>query len=306
MEMTLENAFSWRYSNLARNSDDYLPDSPQNAKEHIHQNAYNAYWTSNFAYPDWDMFQSHDPSAEIHAVARAISGGPVYFTDEPGKEHPEILHRLIFSDGRLLMLDGPGQVTEDLLLRDPSLEVTPLKVFGRISRPGFAATMIAAFNVNKSAQEMTGSLKGNDVYRMAKHASGSASQFAVFKRNTNQVAMISATSDSVPFSLGASGFDLFTIVPVDQDVAVFGLIDKYLGPAAVLSSTRQKDEVVVRLQESGDFGAWLARAPQKVTIDGQKLASSGFTYKEGLLSIPRSSFGNKKGEREVGIVLAYR
>jgi hypothetical protein len=135
MEMSLENAFNWRFSNLARNSDDYLPDSPQNAKEHIYQNAYNAYWTANFAYPDWDMFQSHDPNAEFHAVGRAISGGPVYFTDEPGKERPELLRRLAFSDGRLLMLDEPGRVTRDLLLRDASLENVPLKVFGQISRP---------------------------------------------------------------------------------------------------------------------------------------------------------------------------
>lgn len=306
MEMTLENAFSWRYSNLARNSDDYLPDSLQNAKEHIHQNAYNAYWTSNFAYPDWDMFQSHDPSAEIHAVARAISGGPVYFTDEPGKEHPEILHRLIFSDGRLLMLDAPGQVTEDLLLRDPSLEATPLKVFGRISRPGISATIIAAFNVNKSAQEMTGSLKANDVYRMAQKVIGSGSHFAVYKRGTNQVALLSATSDSIPFSLGAGGFDLFTIVSVDQDLAVFGLLDKYLGPAAVLSSTRQKDGIVVRLQEFGDFGVWLARAPVRVSIDDRNLPLSAYTFNQGLMRIPRSSFGDGKGERVVRIVVAER
>ncbi|HEY0365338.1 MAG TPA: Sip1-related alpha-galactosidase, partial [Pyrinomonadaceae bacterium] len=115
MEMSLENAYNWSISNIARNSDDYLPDNPQNAKEHIYQNAYNSYWTANFAYPDWDMFQSHDPHAEYHAVARAISGGPVYITDQPGKERPEILLPLVNSDGRLLMLDAPGQVSRDIL-----------------------------------------------------------------------------------------------------------------------------------------------------------------------------------------------
>ncbi|HLM55262.1 MAG TPA: Sip1-related alpha-galactosidase, partial [Pyrinomonadaceae bacterium] len=131
MEMTLENVYNWRESNVARNSDDYLPEVAQNYADHVYQNAYNAFWLSNFAYPDWDMFQSHDPRAEFHAAARAVSGGPVYVTDEAGKERADVLLPLALSDGRLLMPDEPGQVTRDTLLADAALEPIPLKVFGR-------------------------------------------------------------------------------------------------------------------------------------------------------------------------------
>jgi raffinose synthase len=306
MEMSLENAFNWRFSNLARNSDDYLPDSPQNAKEHVFQNAYNAYWTSNFAYPDWDMFQSHDPNAEFHAVARAISGGPIYFTDEPGKEHPEILRNLIFSDGRLLMMDEPGQVTPDLLLTDVSLEPTPLKVFGRISRPGLSSLMFAAFNVNKSAPGVTGSITRAGVQALIPLQQSTSARIAVYQRSSDRATLLDASDATIPLSLNQHGFDLFTVVPVDQGVAVFGLLDKYLGPAAIISVSRQREQSVIRLREAGDFGAWLERPPVKLEVDGRDLQPGRYSYRDGMLHIPHASFGDRVGEREIRIVLGAR
>jgi hypothetical protein len=306
MEMTLENAFNWRFSNLARNSDDYLPDSPQNAREHIYQNAYNAYWTSNFAYPDWDMFQTHDPNAEFHAVARAISGGPVYFTDEPGKEHPEMLRKLIFSDGRLLMTDEPGQVTKDLLLTDTSLEPAALKVFGRVTRPGLSAVVIAAFNVNKSAPRVTGSIGASDMEVPVDSGQTGSMPIAVYRRADDSATLLAGAGATLPISLGEAGFDLFTLAPVQNGIAVFGLLDKYLGPAAVTSLTSERDGVTAKLREAGDFGAWLERAPSAVEIDGRRIPSSGYTYKNGLLRIPRGSFTDGSGQPSVHIALSQK
>jgi hypothetical protein len=317
MEMTLENAFNWRLSNVARNSDDYLPDTPQNAKEHIHQNAYNAYWTSNFAYPDWDMFQSHDPHAEYHAVARAVSGGPVYITDKPGLERADILRRLAFADGQLLMPDEPAQVTPDLLLTDPALAAVPLKVFARVRCPGVDASMVAAFNVNKSAREVAGALAVSDLpptegaqtesargtetegARGARHAT-----LAVYQRSAGRVVLLDAQRASLPFSLDEFGFDLFTLAPTSGGFAAFGLLDKYIGPAALVSQLREGDEVVIRLREAGEFGAWAARAPVRVTLDGRVLPRAAHSYRDGLLRIPAASFGVGEGARELRITLA--
>ncbi len=307
MEMSLEGAFNWRFSNLARNSNDYEPDSPQNAKEHVYQNAYNAYWTANFAYPDWDMFQSHDPSAEFHAVARAISGGPVYFTDEPGKERPEILRRLAFSDGRLLMLDEPGQVTRDLLLTDTGLEAVPLKLFGRISRPEMNTGMIAAFNVNKSAQRVAGAISAADVDGLiGADKNAAAARVAVYRRSDERVSVLDAARPTLPVLLNGNGFDLFTLAPIEQGIAVFGLLDKYMGAAAIISVSRQRNQFVVRLREAGDFGAWMEFAPAKVELNKRTLPITSYSYSEGLLRIPQSSFGNRTGEHELRIIAATR
>jgi hypothetical protein len=299
MEMSLENAYNWRTSNVARSSDDYQPELRHNPKDHVYQNAYNAYWIANFAYPDWDMFQSHDEAAEYHAAARAVGGGPVYFTDEPGKERAEVLRRLALSDGRLLMADEPAQVTRDLLLSDPSIEARALKVFARVTRPGLGAGVVAAFNVNKTAPLVPGALNAGD----PEWPAGTPARVAAYSLKDGSATLLERRIPTTFFSLGDGGFDLFTLAPVEGGLAVFGLLDKYLAPAAVVSVTRGGGGAVVRLREAGDFGAWLARAPARVEIDGQPLTPSSYAYARGLLKIPRASFGARAGEREVRIAL---
>ncbi|HEX8190161.1 MAG TPA: Sip1-related alpha-galactosidase, partial [Pyrinomonadaceae bacterium] len=263
MEMSLENVYNWRTSNVARSSDDYQPELKHNPKDHVFQNAYNAYWIANFAYPDWDMFQSHDPAAEYHAAARAVSGGPVYFTDEAGRERPDILRRLALSDGRLLMADEPAQVTRDLLLNDPSIEPAPLKVFARVTRPGYAAGVVAAFNVNKTAARVAGSLGAGDAELPADAAQ---SGVAVYRAGDRGVRIITRGT-SLPFELGEGGFELFTLASARGGVSVFGLLDKYLGPAGVASVRQEgRGATVVRLREAGDFGAGLFGPPASVEV----------------------------------------
>ncbi|HVF42463.1 MAG TPA: Sip1-related alpha-galactosidase [Pyrinomonadaceae bacterium] len=303
MEMSLENVYNWRDSNVARSSDDYQPELKHNPKDHVYQNAYNAYWLANFAYPDWDMFQSHDAAAEFHAAARAASGGPVYFTDEPGKERPEILRRLAFSDGRLLMPDEPARVTRDLLLNDPSLEPVPLKIFGTVSTQGYAAASVAAFNVNKTAAEVSGALRFSDISGEGAYVGRVA---AVYQRSLGRAALLRERDGALPFTLGEMGHDVFTVALVERGVAVFGLLDKYLSPAGVVSVKRDARGVTARLREAGEFGAWLERAPARVEIDGRALPASGYSYAGNLLRVPASSFGARAGEREVRIVLARR
>lgn len=298
MEMSLENAFNWRYSNVARNSDDYLPDNPQNVREHIYQNAYNAYWTANFAWPDWDMFQSHDPHAEFHAIARAISGGPVYFTDEPGREKPELLRRLISDDGQVLRIDEPGMVTRDLLLRDPALEAVALEVSGRITRPGLTAGMVVAFNVNKSAAQVTGTLSADDVTGLTEQTA-SQIRLAFYQRSRHRAGLLDGAQPGFAYSLDSLKADLFTLVAIERGVAVFGLLDKYLGPAEIIAQSWQGSELVIRLRDAGEFGAWLEQAPRSVVVDGKRVSNQAFSYADNLLRIQRSAFAARNEEHEI-------
>jgi len=300
MEMTLENVFNWRDSNVARNSDDYLPEVEQNYADHVYQNAYNAYWLSNFAYPDWDMFQSHDPRAEFHAAARAISGGPVYVTDEAGKERAEVLRPFALSDGRLLMTDEPGQVTRDTLLRDAALERVPLKLFGLVTRPGLRVGMVGVFNVNKAAPYVTGSVDVGDVEGLGREA------MALYRRGDGRVVVLAPWSDSMSLMFGEGGYDLFTLSPTEGGIAVFGLLDKYIGAAAVKSVERRGRAVEVRLLEAGDFGAWLEERPARVEVDGRALAPTAYSFADGLLRVPRAAFGERSGERTVTVHLGAR
>lgn len=204
------------------------------------------------------------------------------------------------------MLDEPGQVTRDLLLTDVALEPSALKVFGLITRPGLSAGMIAAFNVNKSAQSVAGKISVADVEGFPRTGANGPTTVAVYRRSNGSASLLHTKQSSLPFSLDDFGYDLFTLAPVNQGVAVFGLLDKYLGPAAVVSQKREANRVTVLVREAGDFGAWLDQAPAKLEIDGRALPASSYSYSQGLLRVSRASFGDKTGEREIRITLASR
>ncbi|KAL0337458.1 UNVERIFIED_CONTAM: putative galactinol--sucrose galactosyltransferase 6 [Sesamum calycinum] len=69
--------------------------------------------------PDWDMFHSLHPAAEYHGSARAISGGPVYVSDAPGKHNFDLLRKLVLPDGSILRARLPA-ATKDCLFSDPA------------------------------------------------------------------------------------------------------------------------------------------------------------------------------------------
>ena len=285
MAQSIETAYNWHVTNLARNSDDYFPGDPVDSREHVFYNAYNDYWTSNFAYPDWDMFETGPSDGAYQAIARAISGGPVYTTDAPGKERADLLIPFALASGRLLQLDRPGQVTPDLLLQDPSLQPVALKVFGTITRPGLDAGMVAGMNVNKTAGRVEGEVSAADVPGL--HASGSV---AVYQRSTGRATLLDPGA-SLPFHLKALDADLFTLAPEHSGVAVFGLLDKYLGPAAVSRIQQGSHEMTVELEQGGQFGAWMLHRPLRVEVNGKQLPPNGWTFVHHLLTIPVSEFG---------------
>jgi hypothetical protein len=80
---------------LVRNSDDFFPDIDASHPWHIFCNAHNSLLAQHLnVIPDWDMFQTVGSWSAFHAAARAVSGGPIYFTDEPGKHNFTLLDQM--------------------------------------------------------------------------------------------------------------------------------------------------------------------------------------------------------------------
>ncbi|KAK4545502.1 hypothetical protein LTR36_002852 [Oleoguttula mirabilis] len=80
---------------LVRNSDDFFPEVAASHPWHIFCNAHNSLLTQHLnVLPDWDMFQTSHPWAGFHAAARCVSGGPIYFTDEPGKHDIQLIRQM--------------------------------------------------------------------------------------------------------------------------------------------------------------------------------------------------------------------
>jgi hypothetical protein len=134
-------------------------------------------------------------------------------------------------------------------------------------------------------------------------AAGGGARVAVFRRSDGRAFMLSG-DEALPVSLAEGGFDFFTLAPASGGVAVFGLLDKYVGPAGVVFVSAERGGVEVRLREGGDFGAWLERAPARVELDGRPLPRSAYTFAGGLLRVPAAAFGGRGGERAVRIVPA--
>ncbi|ANB12774.1 hypothetical protein AWJ20_1044 [Sugiyamaella lignohabitans] len=88
---------------VLRNSNDFFPTILASHFWHIYCNLYNTTYTGNlYSIPDFDMFQSklqaggEEPLATrvtgLHAAARCISGGPIYFTDSPKKHELDLIN----------------------------------------------------------------------------------------------------------------------------------------------------------------------------------------------------------------------
>jgi hypothetical protein len=115
MDMTADAYLNFGSSAIARTSEDYFPYEAGetynlqrgNAAAHVLQAIYNSIYFGQMVYPDFDLFQSHNPNATFHAIARAINCGPIYITDNIGEQNFEVLRPLIYADGRIIKAQLP-------------------------------------------------------------------------------------------------------------------------------------------------------------------------------------------------------
>jgi raffinose synthase len=141
---SIENIYRWKDTAIARSSDDFYPLDSASHLPHIVACAYNGFFLSPLVIPDFDMFQSNHPMSETHAIARAVSGGPIYVSDAPGNHDFEILKKLVLSDGSILRPNRPCRPTIDCLFSDVTQDgESLLKIW---SMNSFGA-VIGAFNL---------------------------------------------------------------------------------------------------------------------------------------------------------------
>lgn len=269
MGMATENVWH-RTSAVTRNSDDFFPKDPDSFVEHALQNAYNAYYHAPFMWLDWDMWWTQHENAAVHAMMRAISGGPVYVSDRVGETDAAQIWPLVLSDGRLLRCDLPGVATADCLLRDPSKEVIPLKLWNRVGDVG----VVAVFNVNLDRQAVSGTVGPADV-------SGLAGERFVVYEHFGRTARVVAYDTRLSVMLEANQCALYLFVPVVGPCTPLGLIDKYISSAAIADWRSTAERAFILLLDGGRF-AWVAeREATRVLVNGESVtpdAGDGFFF----------------------------
>ena len=259
-----------------RNSQDYMPHAgPEVQQRHIYANAYNSLWSSQFAQPDWDMFQSHGPMPLYHAVARAISGGPVYVTDLPGKQDFALLKRLCTSYGCVLRCEQPALPADDCIFTDPMAEPVPLKIVNRHLGIG----VLAAFHCCPGERPARGAFGPADVRGIDR-----ARRYAVLDQLTGGLRTVTPRQ-RVKLELAPRSCALYTISPVEGGMAALGLLDKLNGAAAIEEWCMDAaGRMACTLRDGGRIGFWCKRRPARVRVNGRAVRGR-YDEPSGLLTL---------------------
>ncbi|KAF1817017.1 raffinose synthase protein-like protein Sip1 [Eremomyces bilateralis CBS 781.70] len=255
---------------LVRNSDDFFPNVDSSHPWHIFCNAHNTLFTQHLnVLPDWDMFQTSHPWARFHGAARCVSGGPIYFTDEPNKHDVGLIRQMTAKTIRgttcILRPSTVGKTTTPYVTYD---EEVLLKIETYVGNQETGTGILGIFNVSRrSLTELVplATFPGTEVGRNAR-----TRQYIVRAHTTNKV--------SKPMSLGESdkarllvdietgGWEIFSAHPLRPfmlrrrrgstskgptriAVAPLGLLGKMTGAAAIIATQ-------IFVQDTGRLRVW--------------------------------------------------
>ena len=276
MDMANNAYYNFGSTAVARGEEDYFPYEPGetynmmrgNAAVHVLSAVTNSLWFGQMVYPDYDEFESYNPNATFHAIARAISDGPVYVTDRPGEQKFNVLFPLVYRDGRIIRTSVPARPTEDCLfqVQDPK----PFKAFSRSGKIG----LIAVWNV-ADTDSVAGTFKPSDVHGIK------GKRFFVYEFFSKSC-LVAGRNQAIPVKLGRFGYKLYYISPIVDGFAPVGLIDKYNAPGTIDGWKRNGNIVTVRIGESGPFAAYSASRPRLVRVNGSNVR---FDYADNVISV---------------------
>ncbi|HJA94176.1 MAG TPA: alpha-galactosidase [Candidatus Eisenbergiella merdipullorum] len=263
MGMGMENILGRQGSGLSRNSDDFVPDNPDGFTEHLLQNAYNAVYHDEFYYCDWDMFWTFHPDAKKHALLRAVSGGPVYFSDRIGDTDPEAVKPLVTKDGRILRMSRTAKPAQDCLFSDPTkgglIRLTNLADIGNSEQKGGA---IAVYNL--SGKEAEGWISPSDIYDLP------AGSYYCYDQDEG-TGQVLAYEEKLPIRLAPDGYALYLLVPVTENGAVVGLTDKYISFLAAKELQEMENGFWAVMEENGTFAFYSSKKVECCMVNGKDM-----------------------------------
>ena len=260
-----EILYHLRSGNCWRNSDDFFPKKMELQQRHLVLNAYNALWTSPFAIPDWDMFWTTHQYAEMHAMARAVSGGPIYVSDKPGKTDPALVRKLMYGNGRLLRSDRPALPTCDCLFVDPQHEDQLLKVSNRSGSIGVMGIFHCKWSEEKNERKpISGFYSPSDIHDL------DDLHYAIYEHRRGRLLTMDQNSlEAITLDFAQGEIVIFS--PIHAGIAPLGLLDKFNSPAAIRKWVEfSHNDFYLELVSGGRVGFYSQRRPRKITINDKQ------------------------------------
>jgi hypothetical protein len=258
-------------SQVTRCSEDYKKGDLWRAKHHLNNSYHNMLWLGQTVWGDHDMFHSSDGSAAVFANSKAISGGPIYLSDLPGKIDAALVRRLCFEDGRLLRPLAPAVPTPESLFCNTYEGDAAYVVMAPL--PNRDAAFIA-YNLTHPEKLLRGTLPASDYCFAPGMMQSGVPQWDFPVEGLLCYDPLRATAqrlgpdDSVPLSLPHFGDVLYLMIPITHGWAVIGRRDKILSPCALGEVSLSPEKAVVRMLEQGPLLIWSATSPLRIEVRG--------------------------------------
>lgn len=251
------NVFNHKYSALIRGSVDYKITKDR-LDVTLVQNFANAFWLGHTHWLDQDMFFANfEETARLMAVARAVSGGPVYLSDEPQNIDDTVLKPLTFADGRILGTLAPGVPLPESLMQDPYYTEKAFRVIAPLKNNCAA---VLAVNLSQNDSDVNSFIAVTD-YPFA----GAMIQpyeglweipeegvllYDYYAREARKLAA------DYTFTLGSRKERLFQLSPILQGWSVIGRPDKYLPAAGFQLLKINAESLTIKMVEDGPVVLW--------------------------------------------------
>lgn len=271
---------------MVRNSDDFFPGIPSSHPWHIFVNAHNSLLTSHLnILPDWDMFQTSHPYSSFHAAGRCVSGGPIYFTDEPGQHNLDLISQMTARtiQGKTIIL-RPSVIGKTVGIYTGYEEERLLKV-GTFTGGVGGTGILALFNVSERPLSELVNLNAFPGVESGK-------EYVVRTHTTGEVTHpmeLSSETPVISLEVEIKGYEIFSayplhIFPIPQTsgphssakkVAVLGLLGKMTGAAAVVRYETRLEEngrlrIDLALKALGTLGIYVSTL-QKNSVEDDVL-----------------------------------
>ena len=226
MGMAAENMWSRKSSAVCRCSDDFLPENRAWFTKHVLQCAYNSILQGQFYWCDWDMWWTDDGQAEKNALMRAVSGGPVYVSDQLQRSRAEVLLPLALSDGRILRCDRPAVPTADCVTEDPTVSGHAMKLQNMAGEHG----ILAVLNLDAQEAAVTAVISGDQIDGVA------AEEYAVYEHFSGQLRILKAGERFTVTLENSDDYRLYILAPIHDGFAAIGRTDKFISPKTIQST----------------------------------------------------------------------
>lgn len=258
MAQNVLNIDNTHYSGVSRVSIDYKKFDRAMARSHLYQSYVNTLLQGQTVWPDHDMFHSSDSlCGGMMARSKAVSGGPVYLSDDPADFKEELIWPLVDSEGKVFRPQAPAVPFPDELGVNPMFSGKAFRVFAPV---GDEAMAIICYNLNneETGTSVKATVSPQDFRWRNALENGIPAEYdeegmLIYDWEKKTGLLLRA-----PAEMTLQGFTdrLLFLCPVRDGWAVVGVEEKYLSPAVVRIVSRTEQKLVLDVLASGTLKVW--------------------------------------------------